>query len=77
MNSFNINDNIKIVKDTTGTKSKAMNKRGVIKDISVINGYNINVIETYDDIEGFGSKDLDIENGHGCVCLDEELILIK
>lgn len=77
MSSFNINDNIKIVKDITGTKSKAMNKRGVIKDISVINGYNINVIETYDDIEGFGNKDLDIKSGHGCVCLGEELILIK
>lgn len=77
MNSFNINDKVKIVKDTTGTKSKAMNKRGIIKDISVINGYNINVIETYDDIEGFGSKELDVKSGHGCVCLDEELILIK
>lgn len=77
MNSFNINDKVKIVKDTTGTKSKAMNKRGIIKDISIINGYNINVIETYDDIEGFGSKELDVKSGHGCVCLDEELILIK
>ena len=77
MNSFNINDKVKIVKDTTGTKSKAMNKRGIIKDISVINGYNINVIETYNDIEGFGSKELDVKSGHGCVCLDEELILIK
>lgn len=77
MNSFNINDKVKIVKDTTGTKSKALNKRGIIKDISVINGYNINVIETYDGIEGFGSKELDIKSGHGCVCLDEELILIK
>lgn len=77
MNSFNINDKIKIVKDTTGTKSKALNKRGIIKDISVDNGYNINVIETYDDIEGVGSKELDIKSGHGCVCLDEELILIK
>lgn len=77
MNSFNINDKVKIVKDTTETKSKAMNKRGLIKDISVDNGYNINVIETYDNIEGFGSKELDIKSGHGCVCLDEELILIK
>lgn len=77
MNSFNINDKVKIVKDTTGTKSKAMNKRGIIKDISVINGYNINVIETYDDIKGFSNKELDIKSGHGCVCLDEELILIK
>lgn len=77
MSKFNINDKVKIVKDIVGTKSKAMNKRGIIKDISVINGYNINVIETYEDIEGFGSKELDIKSGHGCVCLDEELILIK
>lgn len=77
MNNFNINDKVKIVKDTTGTKSQAINKRGIIKDISVDNGYSINVIETYDDIEGFGSKELDIKSGHGCVCLDEELILIK
>lgn len=77
MSDFNINDRVKIIKDTTGTKSKALNKRGIIKDISVINGYNINVIESYDYIEGFGSKELDVKSGHGCVCLDEELILIK
>lgn len=77
MSSFNINDKVKIVKDITGTKFQAMNKRGIIKDISVDNGYNINIIETYDDIEGFGSKELDIKSGHGCVCLNEELILIK
>lgn len=77
MSSFNINDKVKIVKDIVGTKSKAMNKRGIIKDISVDNGYNINVIETYDHIDGFGSKELDVKSGHGCVCLDEELILIK
>lgn len=77
MSSFNINDKVKIVKDITRTKSKVLNKRGTIKDISLDNGYNINVIEAYDDIEGFGSKELDIKSGHGCVCLDEELILIK
>lgn len=77
MSSFNINDKVKIVKNITETKSKALNKRGIIKDIYLDNGYNINVIETYDDIEGFGSKELDVKNGHGCVCLDEELILIK
>lgn len=72
-----INDKVKIVKDIVGTKPNAVNKRGIIKDIIVDNGININVVETYDYIEGFGNEELDIKSGHGCVCLDDELILIR
>ncbi|MBZ9693314.1 hypothetical protein [Clostridium sp. M14] len=74
---FNKNDRVKVIKDITNSYENILGEFGTIKAISCTDNKNyVYFIDCYNNIGGWGNDKLDIKNGHGISCLEEEIELI-
>ncbi|MBY6838738.1 nitrogen fixation protein NifZ [Clostridium botulinum] len=75
---FNKNDRVKVIKDITNSYDDVLGETGTIKAISCTDNKNyVYFIDCDNNVGGWSNNQLNIKDGHGISCLEEEIELIK